>query len=128
MNISTALKNCCVIAINFALKKKAIIPNLHSEEVEANLKTLMHLIETNWRYDVSSQAADDLNVKTWNKVSLVPLASDLKKLKTYLVTTGNSAASTLREDPDDERAFSVIRNHELDGDRLPTNTVKAKTQ
>lgn len=108
MNISTALKNCCDIGINFALKKKSIIPNLHSEEAEANLKTLIHLIETNWRYDVSCHAADDLNVKTWNKVSLVPLASDLKKLKTYLITMGNSAAATLREHPDNERAFMEL--------------------
>ncbi|KAF5287817.1 hypothetical protein FQA39_LY15678 [Lamprigera yunnana] len=44
-------------------------------------------VEENWKFDISNQAADDLNMSKWNKVTIVPLASDLKILKEYLTTT-----------------------------------------
>lgn len=44
MNISTALKQCCNIAIMKALKSGI---NVNTAQIEADLKTLMHLIEAN---------------------------------------------------------------------------------
>ncbi|KAL4718947.1 hypothetical protein ACJJTC_005242 [Scirpophaga incertulas] len=85
MNIVSSLKQCANIAILYALKKKEEYFSVQTAEAEANLKTLIQLLTDNWRYDISAQAANDLNLKKWNKVTLVPLAADLKLLKEYLI-------------------------------------------
>ncbi|CAG4975857.1 unnamed protein product [Parnassius apollo] len=71
--------------------------SVETAAVEADLKTLIHLIKTNWKFDVSSQACNDLNLKKWNKITIVPLAKDLKLLKNYLCEKYKSAASKLIE-------------------------------
>lgn len=95
LNISNSLKQCCDIAIVYALKKQSFYANVQSAEAEANLKTMIHLFTTNWRYDISSQAANDLNIQKWNKITIVPLATDLKLLKDYITKVANNAASKL---------------------------------
>ncbi|CAG9790220.1 unnamed protein product [Diatraea saccharalis] len=94
MNISTSLKQCFNIAIMATLKSDSSVKTV---VIEADLKTLIHLIELNWKFDVSSQASNDLNLKKWNKVTIVPLASDLKMLKQYICDKAKSAASKLVE-------------------------------
>ncbi|XP_074035312.1 uncharacterized protein [Leptinotarsa decemlineata] len=99
MNIGTYLKQCAEIAIVFALKRKQVSETVLSAEAEADLKTLVQVIDSQWQYEVSSQAASDLNMNKWNKVTLVPLASDLKLLKEFLVSKADSAATALNNNP-----------------------------
>lgn len=63
MNIATSLEQCCEVAITLALKSKKVMQSVSSAEVEANLKTMIHLFVSNWKYDISSQAANNLNLK-----------------------------------------------------------------
>lgn len=46
------LKKGCDIAITFAYKKQGPYVSVASAMTEANLKTLTHLFETNWSFDV----------------------------------------------------------------------------
>ncbi|CAG9825705.1 unnamed protein product [Phaedon cochleariae] len=108
LNIGTTLKQCCKIAIVFALKRKEVYATLQSAEAEANLKTMIQLIESHWRFDVSSQAANDLNMNKWNKVTLVPLATDLKHLKDFLIKTANSAAEALSNGNKDRNSYVTL--------------------
>nr|CAI5823223.1 unnamed protein product [Callosobruchus analis] len=39
--------------------------------------TSKNVCDTNWSYEVSSHAANNLKLNKWNKVTIVPLASDL---------------------------------------------------
>lgn len=66
-------------------------------KIETNLKFLIQLIESNWKYDVSTQAATDSNKKKWNKITIVPLANDLKILKEYLNKKSLDAAIKIEE-------------------------------
>lgn len=97
MNISTSIKQCCNIAITFALKKQGPYMEVNTAEIESDLKTLIQIIDANWKFDVSSQAATDLNKKKWNKVTIVPLANDLKILKEYLSKKSEEAAMRIKE-------------------------------
>lgn len=90
MNIVTSLKQCCDIAISFASKKRGPYLTVSSCETEADLKTLIHLFESNWKFEISSQAANNLNLNKWNKVTVIPLASDLKLLSGYLITLADN--------------------------------------
>lgn len=94
MNISTSIKQCCSIAILECCKKEATI---ESSSVQADLKTLSQLIAENWKFDISSQAADDLNIKKWNKTTIVSLAADLKLFKDYLLGVSKRASETLKQ-------------------------------
>lgn len=94
MNIGTSIKQCCSIALYESYKSEV---SISSAKIQADLKTLTNLIENHWKFDVSSQAADDLNIKKYNKTTIVPLANDLKCLKNYLITTASNAATMLTQ-------------------------------
>lgn len=93
MNLSTTLKQCC----NILLKKQGPYTEVDTGKIEADLKTLIQLTESNWKYDVSTQAARDLNEKKWNKITIVPLANDLKILKEYLNKKSLDVAIKIKE-------------------------------
>lgn len=78
LHIGTTLKQCCEIAIVQALKRKESYADVNAAETEADIKTLIQLIDAHWRFEISSQAATDLNTNKYNKVTVVPLATDLK--------------------------------------------------
>ncbi|KAF5272966.1 hypothetical protein FQR65_LT17267 [Abscondita terminalis] len=70
MNIATSLKQCCDIAIQMIIKEQLCV---ETGNFEASLKTMINLLQSNWRFDVSNQAANDLNIKKFNKITIVPL-------------------------------------------------------
>ncbi|CAH1106714.1 unnamed protein product [Psylliodes chrysocephalus] len=97
-NISTSLRQCCDIAFVFALKKTDIYA-----EAESDLKTMIQLLETNWRNDVSTEALNNLN-----KITIVPLATDLKLLKEHLCNKAEEAACRLKNDLKDRHSYNVL--------------------
>lgn len=97
MNIATSIKQCCNLAIMMALKKQGPYTEVHTGEVEAGLNTLIQLIDSNWKFDIASQAATDQNKKKWNKITIIPLANDLKILKAYLQKKAEHAAKKINE-------------------------------
>ncbi|KAG5869724.1 hypothetical protein JTB14_011337 [Gonioctena quinquepunctata] len=104
-NIGTSLKQCCDIAIRLNLTQQS---SISTAETEVNLKNMIHLFTTSWRFEVSSQAGSDLNMKKWNKVTIVPLAEDLEILKQYLIGKATDAVKSLTTDPHDKEAFTVL--------------------
>lgn len=105
-NISTSLKQCCDIAIRFNLKNQE--STVEKAETEVNLKNMIHLFNASWKFEISSQAGSDLNMKKWNKVTIVPLAEDLKILKKYLIEKANTAIDILKTNPNDKEAFGLL--------------------
>ncbi|KAI4463231.1 hypothetical protein MML48_4g00000646 [Holotrichia oblita] len=108
INMGTTLKQCCEIALMYAMKKENIHFVVPLAEAEVHLKTMIQLIEAHWKFDISSQACNDLNMKKWNKVTLVPLASDLKLFKEYLIKTANSAVMLLEKNDKDQNAYAQL--------------------
>ncbi|KAJ8932212.1 hypothetical protein NQ314_014832 [Rhamnusium bicolor] len=110
MNIATSLKQCCDIAITYAYKKSVPYLTISSGEVEANLKTLIHLFTSNWRFEVSSQAASNLSLNKWNKVTVIPLATDLRLLRQYLIHLAENAIKKLNEKKDTKSYNDLIES------------------
>ncbi|CAH2002340.1 unnamed protein product [Acanthoscelides obtectus] len=108
MNMGTTLKQCCDVALLHVLKKSKSLPTVDNANVEADIKTCIQLIEANWRFDISTNAANDLNLKKWNKVTLVPLATDLKLLKDYLMKVAANQVSMLQKNPSNEKAYTSL--------------------
>lgn len=104
MNIGTSLKQCCEIALMQVVKQKQHCSTT-TAELEADIKTLIQLIQSQWKFEVSSQANNDLNVRKWNKITIVPLAADLKLLKDHLIKVANTAATQLNINNKNETAY-----------------------
>lgn len=105
MNIATSLKQCCDIAIHMIVKNE---PTIETSNYEAQLKTMINLLESNWKFDISSRAGADLSIKKFNKITIVPLASDLKLLKNYLVSNAQKALQILEKKPKDLGAYNTL--------------------
>ncbi|CAH0552474.1 unnamed protein product [Brassicogethes aeneus] len=108
LNMGTTLKQCCDIALVYTLKKSQKLSTVSLANQEADLKTLIQLINSNWKFDVSSQASSDLNIQKWNKVTLVPFANDLKLLKDCLINKANMALCKLKENTSDEKSYIIL--------------------
>lgn len=108
MNISRSLKDCCDIAILQTVKRKYNYHNVSAATIEADFTIFKTLLETTWKYEISSQAGNDLSIKTWNKVTIVPLAADIKLFRKYLIETGNEAEKNLTKNPFDLKSFNLL--------------------
>lgn len=75
---------------------------------EAILKTMISVLTSNWRFDISSRAGNDLNINRFNKVTIVPLASEIKLLKQYLITKSKEAINKLKQNATDADAYNVL--------------------
>lgn len=69
---------------------------------------MIHLIETNWSYEISTKVANDLKMNKWNKIRLIPLASDLRMFKEYLINIANSAVKKIEANNSDQEAYLLI--------------------
>ncbi|CAH0550878.1 unnamed protein product [Brassicogethes aeneus] len=112
MNLATSLKQCsqppvcCEIALTLYLTGK--VPSQSVAETEVKLKNMILLLNTNWRYEISSQAGGDLNLKKMNKITIVPLADDLKKLKQHLIERAKASIEILKINPTNKEAFITL--------------------
>lgn len=105
LNICTSLKQCCDIALHMVAKAEA---SVESANYEASLKTMKNLLDSNWRFDISSRACSDLNIKKFNKITVVPLASDLKLLKEYLISKATEALKDLENNSHNVTAYNTL--------------------
>ncbi|KAK4879533.1 hypothetical protein RN001_007679 [Aquatica leii] len=108
MNISTSLKDCCNLAIRITLKRKSCNSTLNTAELEANFNTFQNLLKDSWKFEISSVAASCLNTRKWNKVTIVPLANDLKIFRSYLLEKGKLAQEELKCNPNNEKMYKLL--------------------
>ncbi|CAH0546511.1 unnamed protein product [Brassicogethes aeneus] len=100
INIATLLKQCCDLANQYS--------TVNSAEAESDLKNMIHLFNLNWSFEVSTEAANTLNTKKWNKVTMIPLATDLQLLKSYLIKVSEAALSNLEQKELNVRAYNNL--------------------
>jgi hypothetical protein len=140
LNISTAIKECCDLAQLFIIKKKCNFESTSASDAESNVRVMKTLIASNWKYEISTQAGNDLLEKKWNKLTLIPTAGDLITLKNYLQKTSRSAADQLVRNESDRVAYFllmetvycriILLNRKRPGElqRLPLELYKTKLQ
>nr|CAI5844351.1 unnamed protein product [Callosobruchus analis]CAI5867306.1 unnamed protein product [Callosobruchus analis] len=103
INFGTLIKKCCDLAYIILLQKS------ETETQRKGLKTLKMLVESQWANEVSAQACANLNSKKWNKEQLLPLTSDLKKLKVYLEETAEKMFLDLNENEKNQEAYETLK-------------------
>nr|CAI5844382.1 unnamed protein product [Callosobruchus analis] len=90
MNISRSIKDCCSIAVLHLVKQKHTYGNITSAEAEANI------------------TGSDLNIKTWNKITIIPLATDLGIFENYLIAKANDVQNKLETCLSDKTSFNIL--------------------
>ncbi|XP_074042023.1 uncharacterized protein isoform X2 [Leptinotarsa decemlineata] len=102
-HMGTELKECIDVASNMALKK------YRQDNSDINkLKNLRELIDKEWRFEISTEANNDLKQKKWNKPPLIPLAEDLTTLKNYTLKEGERYRNVLQQNPHDKKSFKNL--------------------
>ncbi|KAG5871094.1 hypothetical protein JTB14_035791 [Gonioctena quinquepunctata] len=91
---ATVLKQLCDIAMFISSKKNEIAQN---EE----FVTLKQMIDTQFRFYVSTNANKDLSSKKWKKGSMLPLTEDVIKISKFIAKEEQKCAEELKCDPRD---------------------------
>ncbi|KAJ8931286.1 hypothetical protein NQ314_015818 [Rhamnusium bicolor] len=89
---ATVLKQVCDTAIFLAAKEG---DTMKSEEI----RTLREMIETQFRFYVSTNANKDLSSKNWKKGSMLPLTEDVIKMNEFVVKEEKEWSKMLESDP-----------------------------
>ncbi|XP_039282044.1 uncharacterized protein LOC120350893 [Nilaparvata lugens] len=66
------------------------------------------LIESNWNVELSHAASSCLQQNNMSKITIVPLASDLKKFRDYLIAKGDKAVEMLEIDSNNKLAYKTL--------------------
>lgn len=89
----TVLKSVCEAAFFLVAEKE------EETNKENEIKTLKKMIESNFRYYVSTNANNDLVFEVCKKGSMLPLTEDVIKLKQYIVSQEEIYAKELQKHP-----------------------------
>ena len=92
LTIGHALKNCAMLMRSTALRKK-------DKDLKETVEAFVELIESEWSTKVSAAAIRSLNGNTFNKQPVLPLTSDLVKLREYLLHKIPVVTKMLKNEP-----------------------------
>lgn len=73
LQMGTLLKSAINTALSINIQREQ-----PSQEKQEHLKALLHLIETDWSYEVSTEAGQNLAINKFNKPTFIPLTEDIK--------------------------------------------------
>lgn len=91
---ATVLKQVCETAIFLAAKK--------NDTAKINeIKSLKQMVETQFRFYVSTNANKDLSAKKWKKGSMLPLTEDVIRINEFIVKEEQKCADELKSDLSD---------------------------
>ena len=92
LKIGHALKKCAMLMRGMALRKK-------DKDLKETGEAFVELIESEWSTKVSAAAIRTLNENTFNKQPVLPLTSDLVKLREFLLHKIPVVTAMLKNEP-----------------------------
>ncbi|KAK4885189.1 hypothetical protein RN001_001460 [Aquatica leii] len=115
-NTSNKDFNSPSLALQMGTILKKAITAAHSMEIQKNinspilntLKIMTKLLENEWSMEVSTEANKNLNIKRFNKPTIIPVTEDLQKMKIYLDNLISESKLKLEENNKDETAYKSL--------------------
>lgn len=83
LKLGQSLKQCCDIGELILLKESDGL-SMYSNG-NNSLKNLKYMIEKQWFYEISTNASQDIYQKKWNKPAILPLTSNIKLFRDYII-------------------------------------------
>ncbi|KYB24832.1 hypothetical protein TcasGA2_TC001429 [Tribolium castaneum] len=110
LHMGTTLRKVCEFAFSEIQQKNHIfISGLDILKKTKDIKVLKELIKNNWSAEVSSVANQNLVENQWNKPTIIPLTSDIKKLNNYVKLRAEQCADKLKKQEDDKKSFNDLQ-------------------
>lgn len=114
LKIGNMLKQCCDIA-EFNLLKKS--DHLSLNELQSNLQksivNMRSIIDKQWSYEVSTNAVKEIFQKKWNKPAFLPLTSDIKIFRDYLIHVQNTSINEIKNCPNNLNSYRNLQESVL---------------
>jgi len=92
LKIGHSVRKCCNLLVNKALREK-------DKVLEHDAMSFLRVFDSEWQYKVSRLALKTLKDDQRNKPDLIPITSDLVKLKTYLQQSARECSEALNSIP-----------------------------
>ncbi|XP_050519622.1 uncharacterized protein LOC126893457 isoform X1 [Diabrotica virgifera virgifera] len=104
------------LALQMGTLIKKAISSAYSMEVQrdvdsANIKSLdvmKKLIDDQWALEISTEAGQNIQINRFNKPTLIPMAEDIAKMKTYLDELITSSITHLDENVNNTQAYKCL--------------------
>jgi len=101
LKLGYALRNCSGLVVNRALRERNVV-------LERDAEAFIRLYDTEWKVRVSSVALKTMKDDRRKKQDLLPLTSDLVKVRTYLDKSVVEYCEALNEHADTDNYSSLV--------------------
>lgn len=110
LKMGSALKQCCDIAeFNILKESKHLDLDDTQKKMKKSLLNMKSIIEKQWSYEISTNACKEIFQKKWNKPAYLPLTSDIKIFRDYLINVQNRCIKELKENPSNINAYRELQ-------------------
>lgn len=73
------------------------------------IRNFKYIIDKQWSYELSTNASKEIYQNKWNKPSLLPLTSDIKLFRNYIVQLEKDSYNALKLNPENMQAFRELQ-------------------
>ncbi|XP_060533817.1 uncharacterized protein LOC132706479 [Cylas formicarius] len=108
MHLGTSLKAVCDVLIHQVLNESDGFKDFDVKAWSDKIKNFKKLVESRWNMELSSLANKDLQQKNWDKPLLLPLVSDLKKLREEVLKMGKECCDKFNQSLDDVETYKLL--------------------
>lgn len=103
LKLGQMIKQCCDLDKFYILKED----NKNTLELDRETTRNFKYMIVKWSFELSTNACKELYQKKWNKPALLPLASDIKLFRDYIVVVKRESYNALKLNPDNMSAFKA---------------------
>lgn len=110
LKMGSALKQCCDIAeFNILKESKHLDLDDTQKKIKKSLLNMRSIIEKQWSYEISTNACKEIFQKKWNKSAYLPLTSDIKIFRDYIINVQNKCIKDLKENSNNIKAYRELQ-------------------
>lgn len=74
-----------------------------------SIKNMKYLLETQWSYEICTNAFKDISQKKWNKLGILPLTSDIQLFRDHILKVENESYNKLKLNPNNIQAYRDLQ-------------------
>lgn len=109
LKLGQMLKQCCDLAEFLSLKQSDSLSPDTSQKERESINNFKYMIEKQWSFELSTNACKEIYQNKWNKPAILPLTSDIKLFRDYIISVEKEAYHSLKLNPDNMSAFKELQ-------------------
>ncbi|KAF0693056.1 Uncharacterized protein FWK35_00037737, partial [Aphis craccivora] len=113
LKLGQSLKQCCEIAECIILKQSDLSPMEAHNIQKESINNLKYIIEKEWAHELWTNACKLMYQRKRNKLALLPLTSDIKLFKDYIVNLEKESYNNLKTNPNNVQFYRNLQESVL---------------